>query len=134
MTKKFLGSTDGLTIIHDDGEQQRIANNFNTGVIPVGVKGAWLSDATAGTSVEISSTTNGAVDISQTTITAVSTSGFSATGTICIDNEAISYTGVTGTDFTGCTRGANNSTAATHLTAATVYAFTIEDRSNNGPF
>ena len=44
MSKKFLGSSEGLTILHDDGEQQRITNESNTGIMPIGVKGAWLSD------------------------------------------------------------------------------------------
>lgn len=39
---------------------------------------------------------------------------FGTTGTIQIDNEEITYTGKTYRSFTGCTRGANSTTATTH--------------------
>ena len=48
---------------------------------------------------------NGAINNSVTTITVDSTTGFTATGNILIDQETISYTAVTGTQFTGCSRG-----------------------------
>ena len=49
---------------------------------------------------------NGAINNSVTTITVDSTTGFSTpTGTLLIDSETITYTGTTGTTFTGCTRG-----------------------------
>ena len=46
------------------------------------------------------------------TISVTSSTGFSATGTLFIGGEQISYTGILGNDFTGCTRGANSTTAA----------------------
>ena len=49
-----------------------------------------------------------------TTITVDSTTGFAATGKILIDDEVISYTGITGTTFTGCTRGSSDTTATYH--------------------
>ena len=64
---------------------------------------------------------NGAIDAIVTTITVDSTTGFAATGTLLIDSELITYTGKTGTDFTGCVRGANGTTAASHLDNATVF-------------
>jgi len=64
---------------------------------------------------------NGAINASATTITVDSTAGFSTTGTILIDQELITYTGKTGTTFTGCTRGTNGTTAASHNDNATVY-------------
>jgi hypothetical protein len=66
---------------------------------------------------------NGAINNSVTTITVTSTTGFTATGNILIDQENISYTGVTATTFTGCTRGLSGTgsgAAASHLTAASV--------------
>jgi len=63
---------------------------------------------------------NGALNNSATTITVDSTTGFPATGTIDIDSELITYTGLTGTTFTGCGRGANGTTAASHLDNAIV--------------
>jgi len=49
-----------------------------------------------------------------TTITVDSTTGFSADGKILIDDEVISYTGITSTTFTGCTRGSSDTTATYH--------------------
>ena len=57
---------------------------------------------------------NGAINTSVTTITVDSTTGFSSTGTIYIESEQVTYTGVSSTTFTGCTRGANSTTAASH--------------------
>jgi hypothetical protein len=67
-----------------------------------------------------SSTLNGAINSSVTTITVASTSTFTATGGILIDSEYITYTGKTATDFTGCVRGANGTTAASHSNGALV--------------
>jgi hypothetical protein len=59
------------------------------------------------------------------TITVASTTGFSSTGTIHVGGEQITYTGKSsnGIDFTGCTRGANNTTAATIANGTTVTQF-----------
>jgi hypothetical protein len=48
------------------------------------------------------------------TITVDSTAGFSSSGTLQIDNEQFTYTGITATTFTGVTRAANSTTAAAH--------------------
>jgi hypothetical protein len=57
-----------------------------------------------------------------TTINVASTTGFPSTGTnyIKVDNEEISYTGVTTTSFTGITRNVRGTTNASHSTGATV--------------
>lgn len=60
-------------------------------------------------------------------ITVLSTYGFSTTGSILIDTEIITYTGLTTTTFTGCTRGAAGSTAATHARGAVVYQNKLEN-------
>jgi hypothetical protein len=65
-------------------------------------------------------TLNGGIDNVVTTITVVSTSAFPTSGRIDIGTELITYTGKTPTTFTGCVRGANGSTAASHLTGVTV--------------
>lgn len=61
-----------------------------------------------------SSTLNGSIDAVVTTITVVSTSAFTTSGAIWIDGEYITYSGKTATDFTGCVRGADGTTAAAH--------------------
>ena len=45
---------------------------------------------------------------------------FGSTGTITIDDEEITYTGTTYRTFTGCTRGANSTTAASHSDGALI--------------
>jgi len=60
---------------------------------------------------------------SVTTITVASTSGFDSSGTIFIANEQITYTGTTSTTFTGCTRGANDTTAASIASGVQVAQF-----------
>lgn len=57
---------------------------------------------------------NGAINSSATTLTVDDTTSFSSTGTLRIEAEDITYTGKTATTFTGCTRGANGTTAASH--------------------
>ncbi len=53
-------------------------------------------------------------------IPVVDTTGFPASGTISVDDEIISYTGTTATSFTGATRGALGTTAASHASGAFV--------------
>jgi len=65
-------------------------------------------------------TLNGALNASATTIAVISTASFAATGSFAVDNELISYTGKTATSFTGCVRGFDGTTAATHDSGATV--------------
>ena len=74
---------------------------------------------------EINSTTTSTTHTdSVTTITATSTSGFDATGTLFIGNEQVTYTAIgSSTTFTGCTRGANSTTAATIASGITITQF-----------
>ncbi len=65
---------------------------------------------------------NGGIDAVVTTITVDDTAGFPTTGLIMIDTELISYSGLTATTFTGCVRGAEGTTAASHSDNATVFA------------
>ena len=73
---------------------------------------------------EITTTTLAeALDASETEIDLTSSTGFDSTGTIFIDNEQITYTGISTNTLTGCTRGANSTTAATHDNATQVAQF-----------
>ncbi len=65
-------------------------------------------------------TTNEALDASETEIDLVSVEGFKTAGTIKINSEIITYTGISGLILTGCTRGTNSTSAATHSIGATV--------------
>jgi len=73
----------------------------------------------------VTTTLNGALSAIATTITVSSTAAFpagsvSVPGRIDIDTELITYTSKSATQFLGCTRGANGTTATSHLTLATV--------------
>jgi len=73
---------------------------------------------------QIASTTlNGSHSSTVTTLTLTSTSDFDSSGTVHIGGEQVTYTGTTGNDITGCTRGANSTTAATHSSGTTVTQF-----------
>lgn len=77
-------------------------------------------------------TLNGSIDSSTTTITLNSTANLQAPGYIVIDRvdangtstpnarEVVSYTGISGSDLTGCTRGADGSTQGAHSDLAVV--------------
>jgi len=74
---------------------------------------------------EISTTTTSTTHTdSVTTITVSSTTGFDSAGTIVIGGETITYTAIgSSTTFTGCTRGAGATTAATIASGVTVTQF-----------
>jgi hypothetical protein len=66
---------------------------------------------------EISDTTlneSGELSAADTTITLSSATNFASAGFIKIDNEVIQYTGKSGNNLTGCTRGSDSTTATTH--------------------
>jgi hypothetical protein len=79
----------------------------------------------------ISGILNEALDDSETTITLADTSNFPSSGTILIGSEQITYTGKSGNDLTGCTRGANSSTAATADDGAAVGHTTLTVHHRN---
>lgn len=78
--------------------------------------GLWGGTVTGVTSSTLSAGINSSVNV----IPLVSSSGFSASGTVVIDSEVITYTGVAGNTLTGCVRGASGSTAASHSLGAIV--------------
>ena len=82
--------------------------------------GTWGGIITGAVTTAVS---GGTLSNSNTTVTVTSTTGFTATGRILIDSETISYTGVTATTFTGCTRGLSGTgsgAATTHTNGASV--------------
>ena len=82
----------------------------------------WNGDTTDYSSA--ATTLSGSHSSSVTTITVVSTSGFPTTsggfGFLVIESERVEYTGVTSTTFTGATRGADATTAASHSNGVAV--------------
>ena len=71
----------------------------------------------------ISTTLNGSHSNSVTTLTLTSTTGLDASGLVYIGSEQITYTAISGNDITGCTRGDNSTTAATHSSGTVVTQF-----------
>jgi hypothetical protein len=71
----------------------------------------------------VATTLNGSHSNSVATLTLTSTTGLDSTGTVHIGGEQVTYTGVSGNDITGCTRGANSTTAATHADGVAVTQF-----------
>ena len=62
------------------------------------------------------------------TITVDSTTGFSSSGTLQINSEIFTYTGVTSTTFTGVTRATSSTTAAAHaVDDAVSESWTVRD-------
>jgi len=73
---------------------------------------------------EVESTTlNGSHSNSVTTLSLTSTTGFAASGTVYIGSEQVTYTAILGNDITGCTRGANSTTAAAYSSGVAVTQF-----------
>jgi len=80
----------------------------------------------------VTKTINGAINDSTNTITLNSTTNMQSPGYIIINRENtageatpssrefVSYTGISGSDLTGCTRGADGSTARSHADSSTV--------------
>lgn len=76
--------------------------------------GRFLQMPSGGFHYDGSTALTAAINNTVTTIPVTSTLGFNPTGSILIDYEVISYTGITATSFTGCTRGAYGTSAASH--------------------
>jgi len=55
-----------------------------------------------------------------TIVTLNDTTDFSTSGKILVDSELITYTGITGNDLTGITRGTNGTSTALHINGSTV--------------
>jgi len=74
-----------------------------------------------------SSTLSSTISAAATSISVASTTSFSASGTIVIESEIITYTGLSGgITFTGCTRATDESMATIHLSGVTVQQYFSE--------
>jgi hypothetical protein len=92
-----------------------IPNKLTTGR-PIQV---WINRQTAQINTT-SVTLNGAISSTDTSIVVSDASQLPSGGFIKIDNETIGYANVVGNTLTNCYRGQNGTTAASHLTAASV--------------
>jgi hypothetical protein len=81
----------------------------------------WGAGLWGGTITSVATTTlNGTINSSATSIVLTSATGFGTSGTILIDSELITFSGVSTNTLTGCVRGVSGTTAAAHTTGATV--------------
>ena len=71
-------------------------------------------------------TTTEALDDSETEIDLTSVTGFKTAGAILIGTEVITYTGISTLTLTGCTRGADSTTAAAHDSGAVATQILID--------
>ena len=65
------------------------------------------------------------VSLLDTTVTLTSGSGFPESGRVQIDSEILTYAALVGNNLTGCVRGVNGTTAATHTSGAAVNCATL---------
>lgn len=92
-----------------------LTNTFSA-VDPRGLGWTSVFSSDSGTNTTLTA----GISSSVATIPVTSTSGFQVPGTVIINSEQISYSGVTLTSFTGCLRGVNGTTAATHTNTTSV--------------
>lgn len=99
-------------------EKLEVAGNFKSGQAPSTL-----------------TTVNGAHLSSDTTINVASTTGYPSSGTLLINSEAMTYTGLTSTSFTGVTRAALGTSAAALSNAQSVdiYLNTVTAASSTTP-
>ncbi len=69
---------------------------------------------------QFTSTLSADINTSVTSLTMASSTSFSSSGTVIIDNELITYTSNSGGTLSGLTRGASGTTAASHSSGDTV--------------
>ena len=92
-----------------------IPNKLTTGR-PIQV---WINRQT-GLDYTATATLDGTINATTTSITVSSAYSLPSAGFIKIDSETISYVNIVGNVLTNCARGQNNTTAASHTTAAPI--------------
>jgi hypothetical protein len=81
----------------------------------------WINRQSGNTNAVASTVLNGAIGATDTTINVLSAANLPSQGYIKIDNEVILYQNVSGNQLLNCFRGQNNTAAASHLAAASLY-------------
>ena len=117
----ITASSNATSSATGGGAAVSAAYQLNSGNSTVTYQTGWGAGLWGGYAFGTATTTlNGTINSSATTVVVTSTTGFAASGTILIGSELITYAAKTGTDFTGCTRGANGTIAASHTTGVIV--------------
>jgi len=108
-TPATSGTTGGGTV--------QAAYQLNTASDVGSTQTGWGAGLWGGTSTNVETTkinVIGGINNSTATITVQSTTGFPTSGILLIQNELITYSGITSLTFTGCVRGVNGTIAAAH--------------------
>ena len=120
------------TTISDGGTPELIIADCNSSNVTlhtgVEAKSDWFGDKykydgsswSANTSFKGERFLQADINDSVTTINVGKTNAFTSSGTVQIGDEKITYTGVDETNLTGCTRGAESTSAASHSIMANV--------------
>lgn len=101
-----------------------ISNSLGEGAYAVTSSGPIYSSS--------STTLSSSINASTTTIPVGSTSAYSATGRIMVDQESMNYSSTNGTNFIGVTRGVGGSLASAHASGAGVGQFQCNLSSQGG--
>ena len=115
--KTVIGDPD--TLIISDCNSSNVT--VHTSVTDPGDYWGWKynydgASLTANSRFKGASNLEGDLNDSDTTVSVETSLPFvSSGGTVQIDDEKIAYTGVTATSLTGCTRGEDSTTAASHV-------------------
>lgn len=120
------------------GGSKAKAGTWADSAVDAGVPG-WFRASNAGATRNIDGKVNPETHIddadgitdSDATITVDDTSLFPTSGTLRIESEDVTYSGVTSTTFTGCTRGANGTTPATHADNTRIVSKDYEMTTDN---
>ena len=121
--KTVIGPTDNPDLYIADCNSSNV--NVHTGVDNKSDYWGWKykhdgSSWSVNSDFKGNNTLTSDINNSVTTIPVRNTNPFTASGTVKILNEQITYTGVDGTNLTGCTRGANSTSAAAYLSGELV--------------
>lgn len=103
-----------------DGIINKTLNNCTRGI-----NSTVANNHSAGTTVQQLFTLGGSslsssIESTTTTITVNNIKSFTNSGTVMIDDEEITYTGISGDSMTGCIRGINNTVATSHISSVAV--------------
>lgn len=100
----------------EDGLTNYIENVVNNSSLRINVE---VNPVSSGIDLTVANLTS-TLSNSATTASVTTTNGFPTAGRVKIEDEIISYTGVTATTFTGLTRGVSGTTAVEHSADAEV--------------
>ena len=130
--KGFQGMSEGDYQVGFKGVIDSISGPAN-GVVKIIIKDMLKkADAVDVPTATKGKTTDNPLTSSATVINLDSTAEYTASGWVRIDEEIIQYTGKSGNQITGCTRGGFSTTAAQHSQGATVQQCTVWQ--NQKPF